>query len=458
MTSNVAFVPYWLRDPPNKIASSDHFWWFRHLFTFETIIFAGPLIRNGVHDYRGVKIVCISTPSFYFHLDSHFNERVKLISGITLSQVGFYWHVMEATATCRVRGIEALNCPCVAVVGDTHHMKRPILDLIGYISSERFTHICCSHNQYNPFFSASCKLQSLDFPFCKPSNIYNKNISIANGINYYGEVYSPYHFHRTRIINRALISKASIDVKIHSRLRFEEWKERISFPQHIITCSLNGTFSFQTFLPLLYGCCLYSDKLSEANWVGSKMVNGLNCIIYTSSDDLIKNYIKLASNSEEANSISMNAKQLLLDILPNESDVTRNNFIGSLANRKQTTIQEDNLQASIIDFLEVYSIDQLSRLIEIFELIQEVHRKEWYVETAITIKEIDNQARKRLQEKCLNLLLAMLAILPRLKVITDSKKNTRDQSIESLQGNKVLLKIDIYNINKARLIHFDIEL
>ena len=276
MTKKAALIPYWLVDDPSDLDSSDHRWWFTPLENYDTLIFIGPFIRTIVKESGQKKVIMLQTNSFAFKLDKALWDFLHSIN-ITRSDINLYWHVMEASATCRVYGLNQLKCEKVAVIGDTHHMRNPISSIIEYLGQEDFTHVCCSHNQYNPFFAASLNLKSIDFPFCFPPD-YKKQADKEGGtikadfgqvINYYGDTLSPHHFHRSFIIN--CLMRAKEDIIIHGRSSFTAWIDKISTSQMVLTCSLNGTFSFQQFLPMLYSSIVFTDPLSQSN-----------CLLYTS--------------------------------------------------------------------------------------------------------------------------------------------------------------------------------
>ena len=408
MRAKIALIPYWLRDNPYQLENSDHRWWFTPLKGFNTIIFIGPFVRTNDKTEKGKRIITIQTSSFCFSLGenlwNHLNKHK-----ISSDDIDLYWHVMEAAATCRVTNLGQLRCPKVAVIGDTHHMKSPISSLITYLSSETFTHICCSHNQYNPFFAASLGLHSLDFPFCFPENYEenclqakNKSQILGAEVNYYGSSLSSHHLHRSCVVNQLMKCKA--DVIVHARSSFTSWIKKITRRQIVLTCSLNGTFSFQQFLPMLYECIVFTDPLSKSNWLGESLQDGKNVFIFHSTNEVIDKHLLIKKNEVNLDSISNSAQLAAAKGLRREDMFDKGNIIEVLGNRKQFTQGEYDLFNNIATYISINGLEKYIAIVRIFEDIQEHHRVNWKI-TAIT-HETDSDETK--------LLLSMLQILPRI--------------------------------------------
>lgn len=415
MEAKIALIPYWLRDNPYQLDKSDHRWWFTPLKGFNTIIFIGPFVKTSEKMVRGKKIITIQTDSFYFELGTKFWSYLKS-HDVYRQDIDLYWHVMEAAATCRVANLTQLECPKVAVIGDTHHMKNPISSLIAYLRSECFTHVCCSHNQYNPFFAASLSLQSLDFPFCFPESYednclkqVNADLKSNTAINYYGSSLSPHHLHRSCVLNQLM--RANADLIVHARSSFTSWIEKIAKRQTVLTCSLNGTFSFQQFLPMLYKCIVFTDPLSKSNWLGASLQDGENIFIFNSTSDVIKKHLLIIKEEVNIDAISKSAQLSAAKGLRDESVFNTGNAIEELGNRKQFTRGECNLFTSITAYILLHGLEKYIEVVQAYEHIQELHRINWSI-TLLTQKQNSDE---------LKLLLSMIEILPRINYCDTSK-------------------------------------
>jgi len=423
MISSIALVPYWLADSPHQIVLSDHYWWFQHLHEYSVVIYVGPYIASGMSQHAGKKIICIKTTSLVFDLQEIFLDGLYSY-GIVPQDITLYWHVIEASATCRVSNTSILNCPKVCVIGDTHHMHKPITSLYPYLRTETFTHNCCSHNQYNPFFEVYLGTDSIDFPFVLPpvgsADTYSDRSEFCStsSLYYYGSTRSVHHIHRSRIVNLLLLrAEMANRLIICPRQTFGQWQKAIQRRHHNLTCSLNGTFSFQTFLPMLGGACLYTDRISKANWVGSIMVDGANCVIYSTAEQLLERYLYLMQTPSEAYSISHNARISLQPFLRDTYTLQKLWTAGPPRDRVLSTSEELSLRSLLSSHLQTYGHDDLVRCVEIFESVQEAHRCFSKVTVKIfTSNQYGRDAFDR-QNSILEIIETSCRLLPRCKTI-----------------------------------------
>jgi len=408
MSSSV-LIPYWLSDLPWLLEDSDHWYWFNHLFAYDQLIFIGPYIPTTTQQLANSSVFCLNTPSLAIAL-SDIQEQLEFLYHIKLNDISLFWHVIEASATCRFFDLHLLNCPRIAVIGDTHHLTHPISSLFPYLQSEPFTHICCSHNQYNPFFSSYLQLTAIDFPFCIPPfyNNVDRHLPTTHRLTYYGSLTSKNHLHRSRFVNTLLLSRLSCQLSLHNTSTFKSWALSFRSPQHNLTCSLNGTFSFQTWIPMLYGSCIYSDHLTPSNWFGSKLISHNNSFLYSSIDELVSAYELCINSRSLFTSISKSAHSLVVDTLFS-SNYTRKYWLDSNFHaRTYTTHHEQSLSYLLTRYLNYYGSDSFLHLIYAFESIQEHHRRIWKPKAHVYIALADIE-RFPLSELVRNLFL----LLPR---------------------------------------------
>jgi len=383
MYQQLALIPYWLKDDPFNIESSDHLWWFKHLLSFDKLVFAGPFIKTEQVTTGNRTIFKFQTQSLLFDLREIFLSS-QCPDWLSLDKVTMYWHVMENSATCRVTGLELIDCAKVAVIGDTHHMNNPISGLYGYLQAESFSYICCSHNQYNPLFTSLLKIKALDFPF-SARNISN-NLSIDKSetsldINYYGSLVSFHHYHRSKIVNKLLASHSGEQVTLQGRSPFAEWEEKLKPFQAVLTCSLNGTFSFQTFLPMAYGNCLLTDPISEANWIGESLKHKVNCLIYNDDTHLIDLIKEIRIDKEKMEKLGIAAKDLVNSKLQDAERIRVNWKLREKGwdHRTRTTLLEEKLLTTSNICIDANGNFWYGEAIKIFEQIQELHRIFWKI-------------------------------------------------------------------------------
>ena len=203
--------------------STDHSWWFQALYKNDVLIFAGPyIIKNEKTRNRNFTCVKIRTNGLIFSIKEIENELNRF--NIQIHDVTLMWHVLEASATCRVNDLRMLvKATRIAVVADTHHLKDPISSLIKIIKREPYDLLCCTHNQYEPFFEVSCGLKTISFPYINPYEEVEKYSAKSDEelqIRYYGNPLSPTHFFRSIFVGEALRSSK---ISIMPRMNMKSW-------------------------------------------------------------------------------------------------------------------------------------------------------------------------------------------------------------------------------------------
>jgi hypothetical protein len=456
MKESIALIPYWLADNPHTIEISDHYWWLKHLEGFDKVLYCGPYIDDNISRTNYQTRYSLKTASLTYELQEIYIRKIRGL-GIELGQITLYWHVIEAAATCRVIGLHLLSCPKICVIGDTHHMHRPISSLYEYLSSEPFTHVSCSHNQYNPFFSAILGLKTVDFPFMLPNMFYARNISYRIGgftsLNYYGSVLSIHHIHRSVIINRLLIDpKVSVRVNLHGRFGFNRWASLVMQPHLNLTCSLNGTFSFQTFLPMLGGAVIYTDPISKANWVGSVLKDGTNCEIYTSVEDIRSKLLNIDGRESEMTRIGTTARNDICSFLKTEDEIISMWRHGLPSQRTLITERELRLHRWLIECILKNGKPLVVSLIKLFEDVQELHRIHWLLEAKISCN-VCEETRAKNSIAIARCICGMISLLPRVKTkILTNTTSTQDVRVTILNSGQRLLEAILVRDEKSEIL------
>jgi len=408
----IALVPYWLNVEPTYLASSDHFWWFEPVSFCKTVIYAGPYIRNSICTYNGQIVICVQTHSLQWEINE-LGHYLRKNTSIYISDINFVWHVLEASSTCRVYGFERLSCPIIAVIADTHHLSAPVSSLIRYISTASFTHVTCTHNQHSPFFTSALDLQYFSYPY---TNLGLKRSMRQQGcgecgVVYYGNVMSRTHIRRTYLLNQ-ILRRYAIDVR--GRLSFHDWMHQVAcHDQLVFTCSLNGSFSFQTLIPLICGNVVLTDTIATSNWLGSIICELPNCLIYNDLNDLC--HLLSGYEFSDANKCNLLHDKSYIHLLYSSIN-TKSNIKLAFGSRDVNfdrlactrTAGERSLESLLIRAKAEFGQSFHMGLVERFEHLQEQHRKS----STLTImsRSIDNKS-----DEITDLFLKELCgVLPRL--------------------------------------------
>ena len=152
----------------------------------------------------------------------------------------------------------------------------------------------------------------------------------------------------------------------------------------VLTCSLNGSFSFQTLYPILAGNILLTDPLSQSSWIFDIIHSSKSCFTYRTRSECMsilsdlpskdnKEYSQLMKDAEETSkriSSILLSKQEVLDAYRNIED-----NLDALNNLTTTQSRElTNLLKAIKTSL---GNQALNKIIELFEYLQEMHRTYW---------------------------------------------------------------------------------
>ncbi len=159
------------------------------------------------------------------------------------------------------RNLAAVACPKVLILGDTHHMPRPIRTLIDYASVERFDLLISDHDRHHLHFFAAA-----GFPRVRWLPALNLSTHAAppaaqpkQRAVFVGHV-SPAHARRARILRR--IAEAGLPLDVEQRLPADAARAYAEAAVSL-NCSLNGDLNLRVFEVLAAGGLLLTDRLSR---------------------------------------------------------------------------------------------------------------------------------------------------------------------------------------------------
>lgn len=405
-------VPYWLKVHPQDLHKSDHSWWFHPLVHYDTILYVGPFVDNGFNCSIEQTIITIKTTGLSWSTDniqSYLNENL----GIGLSDISILWHVIEASSTCRITGHSELVCPLIAVIADTHHLTSPISSILPYISRSGYTHITCTHNQHAPFFEVACGIPSFSFPYTDLGiGIRSLMPSAKRKLVYYGNLVSPHHVFRSEFVNKVLTVSS---IQLGGRLTFHKWLEELAHgSQHVFTCSLNGSFSFQTLMPLLFGNTIITDPICSANWLGNILPHLPECYIFKDLGECLNiiKHIEKDLHNAKAMKFQGFAAEFLRLILADDKSLERA-FTPEGFDQDALPDVSTDCQKQLEKLLTIARRDlglaEVHMMIRHYEAIQELHRMNWQLGIAPVTR---NCKKSIIYDAFLRLMPTML---PRLK-------------------------------------------
>jgi hypothetical protein len=412
---SVALIPYWLTIHPKNLDQSDHFWWFAPLCGFETLIYAGPSVANECWSSMGLRISSIRTSSKCWSV-TEIAYPLKSMLGLDVKDISLLWHVIEASGTCWVTEISLIRGSAIAVIADTHHLRNPISSLVQYITTAGYTHITCTHNQHTPFFEVASGLPSFSFPFSSlGASMTHQRSSSEQPLVYFGNLISRHHIFRTRFVNHLLTRTC---LRIGGRLSFSSWIDLLSSSSFsVFTCSLNGSFSFQTLYPLLTGNVLITDPIAPSNWLGQLLPYLENCYIYTDQSTCldISSALEISASSLDSSPpyrSHFSGSSILFELLNTEYNMSLAFAGKELALehiRDLSTLPQRQLSLLLSKAKMELGLSEVLRMVRLYESIQEFHQFNW-------APAIANIEIKSIKDDIYNSFLHLLpSVLPRLR-------------------------------------------
>jgi glycosyltransferase involved in cell wall biosynthesis len=221
----------------------------RPLFSAEEI-FCGP---DAGDDDGGGGLRCIRTEAGSFDIQ-------KVLDRIPPGQRPDYV-VVKADATGRnfPRNLAAFRGPKVLLVGDTHHMDRPIRNLIRYAKDEPFDAVIFDHTRHHARFFAEAGLRNLYWiPALDYGYVHRQLLaSPRRPVTFVGQV-GRFHPYRAWVLEQVKASGIPLEAL---RGRLEETADIYADSLITLNVSLNGDLNLRVFEALAAGGFLLTDEL-----------------------------------------------------------------------------------------------------------------------------------------------------------------------------------------------------
>jgi len=212
----------------------------------------------------------------------------------------------DATQANLPRGIAALGIPAILVVGDTHHLARPLRTMLAYALSEPFVATVLGHNrQHLHWFSeAGCARPSWvpgalwhDHPVPFLRRRERRAVLVAH--------YQRYHAQRRRVIDAL---KASGRPVLIGQTTPPQAALYHATSLATLNCSLNGDLNLRVFEAMAAGGCLVTDRLSPQSGLDQLFRDGTHLLLHDGIDDLLATIDRLLADPATALAIATAAR------------------------------------------------------------------------------------------------------------------------------------------------------
>jgi hypothetical protein len=181
--------------------------------------------------------------------------------------------------------LEAFECPKVLVVGDTHHLKWPLRQMVEYATDARVDFIVSIYNrQHLRWFSAAGFARLAWFPGLTVRHVPRPfRADRKPQLGFVGQA-SSRHVRRTRLLD--VLRSSGVPVAAVAGTR-EATAEIYAESAASFNASLNGDLNLRVFEVLSAGGCLLSDRLAPEAGLELLLEEDIHYLAYDTPEELI---------------------------------------------------------------------------------------------------------------------------------------------------------------------------
>jgi len=265
--------------------------------------------------------------------------------------------------------VHAISQPTIGMIGDTHHMRRPLQTMLDYLLRERFDHLLIDHTpQHTHWFSEAGLSPIVWLPGtlladqwitpCKkpdPHVIFIGQMGKAHPV-------------RNRMLEGLL--EANIPLKVQSApqtIACQHYNQAAITFNH----SLNGDFNLRVFETLASGGFLLTEQLEPQAGQNTIFKDGEHLVCYSGHKDLIAKSRYYLEHTSERNRIAKAGHAKVKEIFSIQHRLL--NFDQLLAGQMQAHWQPINFDGRTQAYGCKNKPDLIQRM-AIYEWVQEQHR------------------------------------------------------------------------------------
>jgi len=264
--------------------------------------------------------------------------------------------------------VQAISQPTIGLIGDTHHMRRPLQTMLDYLLHERFNHLLIDHTPQHAHWFAEAGLSPVFWmpgilladQWIKPCKKPEPHVIF---IGQMGKV----HPIRNRMLES--MQQANIPLKIQSApqaIACQHYNKAAITFNH----SLNGDFNLRVFETLASGGFLLTEQLEPQAGQQNVFKDGEHLICYKGSADLIAKCRYYLEHPEERQRIAKAGHAKVKALFSIQQRLS--NFEALLTGQIEPAWQQESFD----ERAQVYGCKNRADLIQrmaIYEWVQEQH-------------------------------------------------------------------------------------
>jgi glycosyltransferase involved in cell wall biosynthesis/Tfp pilus assembly protein PilF len=198
--------------------------------------------------------------------------------------------------------LQQYNCPKLLILGDTHHLKKPIQTLLVYAAQEKFDYIISDHGRHHLHYFKEAGFNNVFWIPC--FNIYPHEQALSENnvydVSFVGS-FDRWHPYREAVLQ--FLQTNDVPVQI-MQAPHEKAAEIYAKSLINLNISLNGDFNLRVFEVLSSGGFLLTDRLSRESGLEMIFKDGEHLVCYDSPQDLLEKIHYYLNHPSEAKAIA----------------------------------------------------------------------------------------------------------------------------------------------------------
>ena len=274
----------------------------------EHMVVCGPFMKTV---REGDRFKTIATPRRHYDLAA----VLKVLPAAQAPEAIVVW--ADATNLNQPINLAAFDCPKVVLLGDTHHLERPLRNVMSYVAAQPFDLLIAVHLRQHAHFFSECGLGPVYWLPGVETNRYPvaEAGSRRREVLFVGQA-GKYHPRRRRLLKAMAARRYPVRAL---RCAAHQAARLYAGAQITFNCSLNGDLNMRVFEVLAAGGFLLTDRLSPQSGIDRVFHDGEHLVLYESADDLVAKLDHYLAHPDEAAAIAWAGHEAFERLCPPEA-------------------------------------------------------------------------------------------------------------------------------------------
>jgi len=182
------------------------------------------------------------------------------------------------------------------LLGDTHHLHKPLSTMLAYVSQEPWDLVASEHDRHHlPFFANSNIRQLMWLPCFSMNPFAILPVPVTDQRPVFVGSLSHHHQHRQRLLAQLRENDLEICLFSASQAQAAQLYNRHAISLNV---SLNGDLNFRIMEVLAAGGCLLTDRLGPDSGLDLLLTEGVHYLAYSTASEAIEQIRWLQAHPE----------------------------------------------------------------------------------------------------------------------------------------------------------------